>query len=1037
MLEDVGELASIRQVDVVIFTGDLSMSGEPSQFSEAKETLLDPLRELLSISFERFILVPGNHDIDRDAISAFLEPGLQQALTSTPDVDRLLASEAEFQQATTRCLPWRDFHSAFYQSAELTRPNELSVVHHLTIDGATIGVAAFDSSWRATGRGDDLDKYQLIIGETQAREALDLIDDCDLRLVCFHHPLEWLAQWNHPLIRDELERRGTIVFSGHEHVTDPALTHTIRGSAFYCKEGCLYQGRGYPNGYSVIDIEPRDQTIAVNLRGWIPARQVFRADTNRAENGLFETRLPRPRGQSMVQMPKYTVVTSTLATMAQSRSLFSAQLRTDEPVSVDEVLVEPRLFPAPYTQIAAAVSFAKSRSRRIDSLKIINPLLSLRESRVLIVSGDRESGVTDCLYWLLAQQFANDGVRIPAYVPFEIRSGRHPYEKPIRDAARGFGIAVGPSDPMPPLIVALDDVHVRNGHELSRLAEHIASHERDLFIIGCHGDNFHAIVHALKEAGLDPSVAHLGPFGREQTARLLELTGVADLTNSVDRVLSAVFDENLPRTPFVLAALAAVLASSPENEPPNVSTLLDAVVNYLLGKGNVGDIEAELDSRRREHLLETMAGHLTLTESWRMQRADAEEFFDAYFKSRGIERSVSPGNVLNSIIKRKILVEDHEGVGFSHGSIQHVFAAKFMLEDAGFAIRIKEAPLKFSEIVRHASALRRTDRELLELVGNETRRAMEDAIARSNSSFDLLQSKDISPMDDSELDQRIDDVRPKSREETNRELSEYYENREISEHTSPEWILPAETAEALHATLFLSFVLSGSELVDDVELKTEFAKRAIMAWGALAEDLGTRTEDWEALRNFFEELFPEGTEQRRDAMWAVFVRISAMISTAVTMTNVLGTSGLGAAIRSVADDESIASSPTYSLFVTMLFSELNLNGYVKQLERTFTRHRKHVVVSDVTRMMALARFMSPSTPDHEANELVTFLADAMAASPPARDSVRARARRRSSFIQKLKTKRAQHSRDSVGSNLIEDILEIQTDSDILDGEAEI
>ena len=74
--------------------------------------------------------------------------------------------------------------------------------------------------------------------------------------------------------------------------------------------------------------------------------------------------------------------------------------------------------------------------------------------------------------------------------------------------------------------------------------------------------------------------------------------------------MKLVFGEKLPRSPFVLVAVIAVLASNPSVRPGNESKVLEAVIALLLGKFNPNDTEAGLDARDREHLLQEFAAEM-------------------------------------------------------------------------------------------------------------------------------------------------------------------------------------------------------------------------------------------------------------------------------------------------------------------------------------------------------------------------------------------------------------------------------------------
>ena len=61
------------KIDLICFTGDLIQRGdkaieEEGQWNLAKEILVNPLLNELNLSEDRFISVPGNHEVDTSVI---------------------------------------------------------------------------------------------------------------------------------------------------------------------------------------------------------------------------------------------------------------------------------------------------------------------------------------------------------------------------------------------------------------------------------------------------------------------------------------------------------------------------------------------------------------------------------------------------------------------------------------------------------------------------------------------------------------------------------------------------------------------------------------------------------------------------------------------------------------------------------------------------------------------------------------------------------------------------------------------------------
>jgi 3',5'-cyclic AMP phosphodiesterase CpdA len=68
MLSDATSLAAERPFDLVVFSGDLANEGGNEELKLAEGLLFRPVLERFGLGLERLILVPGNHDVERDKI---------------------------------------------------------------------------------------------------------------------------------------------------------------------------------------------------------------------------------------------------------------------------------------------------------------------------------------------------------------------------------------------------------------------------------------------------------------------------------------------------------------------------------------------------------------------------------------------------------------------------------------------------------------------------------------------------------------------------------------------------------------------------------------------------------------------------------------------------------------------------------------------------------------------------------------------------------------------------------------------------------
>jgi predicted MPP superfamily phosphohydrolase len=79
--------------DVVIFSGDLVLRGQDRQdFELAKVEFIDPILKAANLSKTNFLIVPGNHDIDREIVrnDTVIEAGQKSTLRNREQLNHFI-----------------------------------------------------------------------------------------------------------------------------------------------------------------------------------------------------------------------------------------------------------------------------------------------------------------------------------------------------------------------------------------------------------------------------------------------------------------------------------------------------------------------------------------------------------------------------------------------------------------------------------------------------------------------------------------------------------------------------------------------------------------------------------------------------------------------------------------------------------------------------------------------------------------------------------------------------------------------------------
>lgn len=272
-LEDAAACIEVEDLrpDFIVVTGDIAFSGQKVEYELAQQ-FFDNLLQTTGLTRDRLFLVPGNHDVDRGAIST-LAAGATVILNNRQAVNRFLASAADRALVLQRFHGYRDFVNHYF-GPHLTFDNEhYFYVKHIQVAGLRIAILGLNSAWLAAS---DEDRYRLLLGERQVRSALDAAADADLRLAVMHHPFDWLQEFDRndaePLLCDGCD----FVLHGHMHQTGLLQAHTPDAeAAMIIAAGACYETRHYPNSYNFVQLDFSSGRGHIYLRRYSDERGSF------------------------------------------------------------------------------------------------------------------------------------------------------------------------------------------------------------------------------------------------------------------------------------------------------------------------------------------------------------------------------------------------------------------------------------------------------------------------------------------------------------------------------------------------------------------------------------------------------------------------------------------------------------------------------------------------------------------------------------------------------------------------------------------
>lgn len=277
-----------RNADLICFTGDVADWGHPAEFDAAR-LRVEALLAACDVPPSRFFAVPGNHDVQRS-----VEPGAYQAiikwLGSAHDhrpLGRWLRGDktpvgldaGHRDEVLKRTAAFWDWMTALGRADLVPRaPRHLgyrSTIPAGTFEGIDLPVhiCGLDSAWLC---GADDDQGRILVTDeqvlAQTRSGPTPLDG--LRIALVHHPLDHLRD-HHNIRRLLVENKIDLLLHGHQHeplamdVVEPGASLRVIAS------GCLMEGdrgKGWPNGFHLIELCPYSLQAATHFRKWVPGR---------------------------------------------------------------------------------------------------------------------------------------------------------------------------------------------------------------------------------------------------------------------------------------------------------------------------------------------------------------------------------------------------------------------------------------------------------------------------------------------------------------------------------------------------------------------------------------------------------------------------------------------------------------------------------------------------------------------------------------------------------------------------------------------
>lgn len=641
--------------------------------------------------------------------------------------------------------------------------------------------------------------------------------------------------------------------------------------------------------------------------------------------------------------------------------------------SVHSVILPPVMLPVPHADYIKSRRSGKEGSR----IERLDPSVEVQGSDVIVLVADEHNGLTTALKWMALEAAQFIGGCVPLHVSFRrCRDKSRPLEEQVRREMLSRGMPLQKGVRLPSYVLALDDFTPY----VSRISDSVFAELKDndaiFTIIGCAQGVEEEVVERLTALGRKPTIRYLGRLNSGDVRNLAGLAWPGNPSKLADQVLDILSSENLPRTPYTVGLLIAVLIRGGTlAKNASQTAILDNYIGLMLGRGDPHeDARTGLDQPGREAVLAGFAEALVKKNTGGLTEAQTVEAFASVFAR--FAWSDSPVGLLQYFLDRHILRREGAHIAFARSSYLHLFAAKRATTDAGFKSSLVERPLYFAPVLTDYAALYRHDSDLLRqvsgLLENEAWAKRERELFEEVGPTLALEEVRWAPLpprtgttpvvDDAYFDISLDDDPPPF---------------PIADEVG----LPP-SAVLMKTLDLVSTVLRDSDQVEELALKKDVLGQALEHWGVLMSTINADRQFREFIRTVVEQVeIKIGRQTNREKLERVLPAAMTLAGVAFTLASRKLTVSLREFLLSEQTDESAIGAAFFLLTVREI-------GWVSAISSLLIPRKRQLIIREYVADLLVEIYVRDEVDPSESDALLALCCELRESTTPQSESDR-------------------------------------------------
>ena len=571
-----------------------------------------------------------------------------------------------------------------------------------------------------------------------------------------------------------------------------------------------------------------------------------------------------------------------------------------------DLIVTPVLLPVPHARFVREriESGNKAAISQLDGYAEVN------SHDFFVVVGDEGSGLSTAIRWLAVQSSEVLGSAAPLLVRFsDCKARREPLAKALIDAAMRCGAIGQRDDPLPAHVLIVEDFDPNKTRVADAVLDEVLQSKAIVKIIGCKQGDEDELVNKIRAANVQHRLLFLGRMKRADVVQLAERLDPGRGEHLADEALRILDAEGLKRTPLTVTLLLSLLLRNNAHGATSQTSMIDAYLALMLGAGDPHDDGTGLTDQDLQGVLSKIAAWMVENEQASLPESEMVKLIQETLDRFGWNET-RPSDVLNLLVRRRILRRHGANVEFARYAYFTLFAARRATDDVEFREKIANDIFYYMPVVTRVAALVRTDADLLARLEPLLQEELAEPTA-TGSPYELVPVREVDEMPKEHASAPAAEPSDLDPDEI-----EFPESDSLGSFGLVKKEMP-DTARLQRTLRLASSVLRDLDQVEQLDLKRKLLVTTLELWGRLIAALGADSALSELKESIARNLQHDepGTDGKESEEWVEFLARSFPAATVLagmeaTLTSPKLAGTLDAAFRAgeIKSDEQITAS---------------------------------------------------------------------------------------------------------------------------------